>query len=263
MPDSSNKFRLHGKAPFDVAAVHGGPGAGGEMSPVALELSAVRGALEPFQAALSLDGQVEELKSVIISDGHPPSVLIGFSWGAWLCFILAARYPELVKKLILVGSGAFEEKHIKLLHQTRMARLAAPERKEVEELSKILEDPAITGKAPYFKRFGALFSRTDAYDPLPDNAEIDFRPDIYAKVWPEGAEFRRSGKLLELGRQIKCPVTAIHGDYDPHPAAGVRVPLSAILRNFNFIELKKCGHKPWIERHARDEFFQILKAQLS
>ena len=257
-----NKFKLYGNTPFDVVAVHGGPGAGGEMSPVARELASVRGVLEPLQTALSLDGQVEELKSVISADGSPPVILIGFSWGAWLCFILAARYPELVKKLILVSSGAFEEEYIRTLHQSRMARLTADEQDELKQLLKFLEDPAVTDKRPYFKRFGALFSGVDAYDPLPDDAVIDFRSDIYAKVWPEGAELRSSGKLLELGRHIKCPVTAFHGDYDPHPADGVRLPLAGILPDFNFIQLKKCGHKPWAERQARDEFFRILKAQL-
>jgi pimeloyl-ACP methyl ester carboxylesterase len=57
------------------------------------------------------------LKTVITADGSPPVILIGFSWGAWLCFILAARYPELVKKLILVSSGAFEEHYTTSLHR--------------------------------------------------------------------------------------------------------------------------------------------------
>lgn len=258
-----NNFRLYGKSPFDVVVVHGGPGAGGEMSPVARELASCRGVLEPLQASLSFDGQVEELKSIIAAEGNPPVILIGFSWGAWLCFILAARYPELVEKLILVSSGAFEERYARSMHQTRTERLTGPEQDELKELSRNLADPAVTDKTPCFKRFGALFSRTDAFDPLPDEAEIDFRPDIYAKVWPEGVELRRSGKLLETGRRIKCPVTAVHGDYDPHPADGVRVPLSSVVQDFNFIELKECGHKPWAERHARDEFFRILKAQLN
>lgn len=232
------------------------------MAAVARELASDRGVLEPFQTASSLDGQVAELKDIIETNGSPPVILIGFSWGAWLCFILAARYPALVKKLILVSSGVFEEEYVKLLQQTRFARLTEQEREEIKTLTKILEDPAIQDKTSSFKRFGALFSRTDACDPIPDDAEIDFRPDIYAKVWPEGAELRRNGRLLELGRQIRCPVTAIHGDYDPAPAGGVRIPLSKILLEFNFIELKKCGHKPWAERQARGEFFHILKEEL-
>ena len=81
-------------------------------------------------------------------------------------------------------------------------------------------------------------------------------------MWKDGAELRRSGNLLKLGRHITCPVVAIHGDGDPHPSEGVQEPLSAILRDFRFILLKKCGHKPWIERKAREEFFRILEEEL-
>ena len=43
---------------------------------------------------------------------------------------------------------------------------------------------------------------------------------------------------------------AIHGDYDPHPASGVKEPLSRILRDFRFILLDHCGHTPWKEVEA-------------
>jgi len=58
------------------------------------------------------------------------------------------------------------------------------------------------------------------------------------------------------------PVTAIHGDYDSHPAEGVRLPLFSVLKNFQFILLEKCGHTPWNERYARDQFFGVLKIVL-
>jgi pimeloyl-ACP methyl ester carboxylesterase len=57
-------------------------------------------------------------------------------------------------------------------------------------------------------------------------------------------------------------VVAIHGDYDPHPAAGVQRPLAAVLADFHFILLPRCGHRPWRERHARDTFYRILEAEL-
>ncbi len=73
---------------------------------------------------------------------------------------------------------------------------------------------------------------------------------------------RRSGKLLEMGREITSPVVAIHGDYDSHPAEGVEKPLSAVLTDFRFILLENCGHKPWIERQARERFFAVLEEEL-
>jgi pimeloyl-ACP methyl ester carboxylesterase len=91
---------------------------------------------------------------------------------------------------------------------------------------------------------------------------LDCQVEIFQSVWKDAAELRRSGKLLELGNRIQCPVVAIHGDYDPHPAEGVQEPLSAILRDFRFILLKNCGHMPWIERRARDRFYGILNGEL-
>lgn len=73
---------------------------------------------------------------------------------------------------------------------------------------------------------------------------------------------RRSGALLGLAQQILCPVVALHGDCDPHPAEGVEKPLSNVLREFRFILLKHCGHTPWIERQACEEFYAALIAEL-
>ena len=61
----TNNFRIYGKPPFSVAVVHGGPGAPGEMKPVAEELSKNFGVIEPLQTASSVEGQIEELKKVI------------------------------------------------------------------------------------------------------------------------------------------------------------------------------------------------------
>lgn len=260
-----NGLRRYGKPPFKVAVVHGGPGAGGEMAPVARELAWDRGVLEPIQTATSLDGQVDELRACLETGGDPPLVLIGFSWGAWLSFILAARHRLLVEKLILVSSGPFEEVYVGQLHETRMSRLRDEERRVFEAALVALQESGREEGDAALGRLGALARKTDTFDPLDESfSEADLvgpRAEIFQRVWQEGARLRRCGRLLELGRQIKCPVVAIHGDYDPHPAEGVREPLAGVLDQFRFILLQRCGHKPWIERQARDAFFDVLKRE--
>ena len=124
-------------------------------------------------------------------------------------------------------------------------------------------DPATKDKNAALAALGALASKADAYEPITDVPEtIHCRADIFRFVWPAAVELRKSGKLLALAKNIQCPVTAIHGVYDPHPAEGVQKPLSAILKKFRFILLSNCGHTPWIERQAKDEFFRILKEKL-
>ncbi|HUV29678.1 MAG TPA: alpha/beta hydrolase [Acidobacteriota bacterium] len=256
-------LRKHGEAPFTVVVIHGGPGAAGEMAPVARELAAERGVLEPMQTATSLEGQVEELRVVLEQNGDLPVTLIGFSWGAWLSFIFAAKHPDFVKKLILVGSGPYEEKYASGIQDTRLDRLTDKEKAELESVLRILDNPASEDRTAAFARFGALFSKADAYAPLEDESEaIDYQVDVFQSVWRDAAELRRSGKLLALGRLVRCPVVAIHGAYDPHPAEGVEKPLSAILPSFGFFLLKNCGHRPWIERQARKRFFDILRTEI-
>jgi pimeloyl-ACP methyl ester carboxylesterase len=257
-------LRTYGQPPLTIAVIHGGPGAAGEMAPVARELAPHGGILEPLQTATSLTGQVEELKMVLETHGDLPVTLIGYSWGAWLSFIMAAHYPTLVKKLILVSSGPFEEKYVAQLQENRFNRLTAAEKTEFETVLQALTEPATADKDALLARLGALAAKTDMYDPLAaDKSDlVGLQGDLYQSVWQEAAEMRRNGQLLALSQHLTCPVVALHGDYDPHPAEGVQLPLSTMLKNFRFVLLKNCGHTPWLERQAKGNFYRILKKEL-
>lgn len=257
--------RKYGDPPFGVAVIHGGPGAAGEMKPLALALAPSCGVLEPLQTEPSLDGQVRELLEILHRHGALPAVLIGYSWGAWLSFILAARHPETVRKLILAASGGFAPESGRRTLKTRLNRLSPAERAEMDRLVGRLENPDATIQKNSFQRLGELFAGVDACDPLPKDAEeeaIIYRPDIHQSVWKAADDLRKRGILLKMGKSIRCPVIAVHGDHDPHPAGDVEKPLSAVLSDFRFILLEKCGHVPWKERHARGPFFEILTKEI-
>ncbi|QKG84395.1 alpha/beta hydrolase [Kroppenstedtia pulmonis] len=257
-------IRKYGVPPFTVAVIHGGPGASGEMASVAQELARVRGTLEPLQTSFSVEGQVRELLTGLNKHGDLPVTLIGHSWGAWLSFIFAAHYPLLVRKLILVGSPPFEEKFASKIMETRLGRLDEKETLQVHCLKQALSDPNINDKDVILSQFGSLMSKADSFDPLPDHGKkTKVQLDIFQKVWAEASEWRKSGKLLGLGKQIQCPVVTIHGDYDPHPWEGVEKPLSQMIEDFRFILLKKCGHTPWKEKYAKDAFCKIIEKQLT
>lgn len=256
-------LRKYGNPPFNVAVIHGGPGAPGEMSPVARELSTITGILEPLQTKANLKGQVEELRDILEENGDLPVILIGFSWGAMLSFIFTTLYPQFIKRLILVGSSPYEEKYATNIMSTRISRFGKEDWENFLFLNKILNNPLSKDRNEAFCSIGKLISKADAYDPLPHEDEvIECSYKIFNGVWEDAHELRRSGKLLELGTKITCPVFAIHGDYDPHPYEGVREPLFKVLKDFRFILLEKCGHKPWIEREAREKFFDLLEKEI-
>jgi len=256
-------LRKYGNPPFNLAVIHGGPGAPGEMASIAREVSIFRGVLEPLQTAATLEGQVRELRDILEEHGDLPVILIGFSWGAMLSFIFTAHHPQFAKKLILIGSGPYEEKYAANIMKTRISRLEKEDLNKFLHLTETLNNPSAQNRNEALCSFGNLMSKADTYDPLPHEDELlDCRYEIFKGVWEEASELRSSGKLLELGRDIFCQVVAIHGDYDPHPFEGVLEPLSGVLRDFRFILLEKCGHKPWIEREAKETFYNLLKNEI-
>ena len=256
-------LRTYGTAPFTLAVIHGGPGAPGQVAPVARELACERGVLEPLQTATSLEGQLEELRAVLEANADLPVTLVGHSWGAMLGFIFCARYADVVNKLILVGSAPYEEHYATGIEATRLSRLSEEERREVRLLLAALGDPAVRDTGTALTRLGHLFTKADAYDPMTHHTEVlETQGELYQRVWQEATELRANGDLLKLGRCISCPMIAIHGDYDPHPSQGVREPLATVLKEFRFVLLKHCGHVTWIERRARNEFFRVLRNEL-
>jgi pimeloyl-ACP methyl ester carboxylesterase len=239
------------------------------MAPVARALALRWGVTEPLQTAATLQGQVEELKDAIETHADPPVMLVGFSWGAWLGYLLAAQHPTLALKLVLVGSGPYTAAYAAQITQTRMSRLDEAERAEMRSILALLAVPEVGDTRAAFARLGELAHKTDTVDPLdvPQTPGANdglprLDPADAARVLAEAQAMRASGALLAAGRRVRCPVVAIHGAADPHPVEGVRGPLSGVVAHFTCHVLARCGHKPWVERQARDEFYRILEQAL-
>ncbi len=256
--------RKYGNPPYEIVLIHGGPGAPGGMAPVANLLCESFGVFEPFQNAGSIGGQIEELKLLIKEHCAANAILIGHSWGAWLAWMFTSKYPGSVKKLIMIGAVPFEEKYAANIMLTRLNRLNRTDRTEVLDLMNSLQDKNHPHRKKLFEAFGILMTKADTFAPISAETHVlQFQPGIFHAVWSQANALRGSGKLPEMGKAISCPVVSIHGDYDPHPVEGVEKPLSKILENFKMIRLEKCGHYPWNEKFAREQFFRVLMGELS
>ena len=265
MVKTEGTIRKYGTPLYKAAVLHGGPGAPGYMAPVARELSRKTGVLEPLQTKDSVDGQIEELKYQLMEHADRPVTLIGSSWGAVLALFLASRYPGLSNKLILVGSAVFDAQSSARIEKIRIERLNEKARKRLNEIESQLRTAASDKKDKFFEELGDLFTKTDKYDPIDAEDEtIMVQHEIFRKVWPEFVELRdRPGYLKKEFSRINTSVTVIHGDYDPHPLEGIKPFLEDCISNISFYILLECGHYPWLERHARDRFFEILSAELT
>jgi pimeloyl-ACP methyl ester carboxylesterase len=124
-----------------------------------------------MQTSSSVDGQVEELRTAVQSLALPPVVLIGHSW-AWLSCIVAASYPKLLRKLILIGTPPFEEKYVHLIRENRLKRLTHDEQQQFAYLADRLSRAEPGEANVYLAPVGKLAAKADSYDPIASDVHL-------------------------------------------------------------------------------------------
>jgi pimeloyl-ACP methyl ester carboxylesterase len=162
-PAMADAVRLYGPSPYRVVLVHGGPGGAGEMSPLARTLGGSLSLVEAMQTKLSIADLIDELREQIAVHAQGPAVLVGHSWGAWLCLLFTARHPEFVERIVLISSGVLEDPYAATLRATQLARLSDTERAEMATLEAMLADPEVTDKGALFDDYGYLFEKGDMH----------------------------------------------------------------------------------------------------
>jgi len=240
-----------------VLALHGGPGAPGHMAPVARGLAPRFRVLEPFQRGsadgpTSVAGHVDDLERLIdtrCADETP--ALVGSSWGAMLALAHAAAHPRRRTPLVLIGCGTFDRAAREVFRANLDARGVSTLRPE---------GPGDEDLAAFARRLAPAYS----HDLLTD--ELELEPcDARANrdTWDDMLRLQDEGVYPSALASITAPVLMLHGAVDPHPGPLVRDSLLPWLPQLEYRELERCGHYPWLERGARDEFFALLREWLA
>jgi pimeloyl-ACP methyl ester carboxylesterase len=61
---------------------------------------------------------------------------------------------------------------------------------------------------------------------------------------------------------IHVPVLMLHGSEDPHPGPMIRDNLKIYLPQLEYHEWQRCGHYPWLEKSAEENFYAVLLERL-
>jgi pimeloyl-ACP methyl ester carboxylesterase len=96
-----------------VVLLHGQPGTGASWDPVTDRLAGECRVLAPDRIgygasggqALGLAGNAELLASFLTDRGAVPATVVAHSWAGGAAVLLAARHPDLVSSLVLVGAA--------------------------------------------------------------------------------------------------------------------------------------------------------------
>jgi pimeloyl-ACP methyl ester carboxylesterase len=252
--------REYGTGTATIVAIHGGPAAAGDLAPLARRLGERWRVLEPYQRGrggrpLTVAVHVQDLDDLIrarCSQGTP--VLVGHSWGAMLALALAAEHPTLARAVVLVGCGTFSPA-ARSEFEARWAARMTPEIREA--LSQI--DATETHPDRRLAAHGRIATRVYGYDL---DAPADGPPFVDAvahrETWADMVRLQREGVYPSAFASVACPVLMLHGETDPHPGPQTRDDLRGHIPHLEYREFARCGHSPWLERQARDEFFAVL-----
>jgi pimeloyl-ACP methyl ester carboxylesterase len=258
------RTRTYGACGPPVFVLHGGPGAPGYMAPVARGIADAFRVIEPFQrgsggARLTVERHVEDLHELVMSLGAGTRpALVGSSWGAMLALAWAAVHPGDAGPLVLVGCGTFDKAARARMQEILEERKNDDLRRRLRRLPRDFPDPD--------QRLAAsarLIQPLYTYEGIPG----DPGPEVCdaaanLETWGDMLRLQAEGVYPAAFAAIDAPVLMLHGAFDPHPGQMIRAGLEPYLPQLECREWERCGHYPWLERWAREEFFAVLREWL-
>ncbi len=266
-PSGPIEVRCYGKSGPYAVLLHGGPGAPGEMAPVARRLCDRFRVLEPLQRTsgevpLTVARHVADLREVLrepLKEG--PVRLVGFSWGGMLALTYAARHRPDVERVIVIGCGTFDQRARQAYQASLAQRMDEDTLRRIEGIkAQLVGEPDRRRRNELLAQIGSFYARLQSWDPLPAESEEALPCDEkgFEETWKDALALQERGVQPAEFALIQAPVTMIHGDSDPHPGALIHRSLEAFIPEIRYRELPRCGHKPWVEREAREQFYALL-----
>ncbi len=264
MSEPTLTCREYGNWGPTLLLIHGGPGAPGNLAPVARALANRLHVLEPFQRAggaepLTVARHVADMHGLIASrcPGERPA-LVGHSWGAMLALAFASAHPDEAGPIALIGCGTFDPA------SRAHYRKTVDERIGPENMALVAKARA-TDREEHIRLMTQFYPRADRFDPLPEDASEHGPVDAKAheETWSDMMRCQAEGLYPAAFSRIASPAIMLHGSFDPHPGRMIFEGLRPFIPALEYREFERCGHYPWLERAAREEFFAALGGWLA
>jgi proline iminopeptidase len=272
-------YRMVGASPDPVVVLHGGPGFTMDYFAADLEPLAGRYALLFYDQrgtgrstlvsdSTALDAQrfAEDLEALRRHFRFERLTLLGHSWGAGVAALYAARHPDRVGRLLIVGGIPLRRQELSEAFQRLDASRDSVTRRQMQEWREArLANPgdATACRAYYALWFHAFYGVSGAAS----RSKGDFCAGT-----PEALRNKIVGvdrfTMPSLGewdwrpslRGVTAPALVIHGTADVLPVTSARA-WAAALPNARLLLLEGIGHFPYLEApeiffSAIDEFLQ-------
>jgi pimeloyl-ACP methyl ester carboxylesterase len=246
-----------------VILLHGGPGGSGYMARVARELEDSFRVIEPLQRGsgdipLTVAQHVADLDEVILRSGCRKPAIVGHSWGAMLALCYAAAHPAIASSIVLIGCGAFDSSSRAQMTSNLAAQITSEIDERLSKLEELAPDPDSR-----LQMLGDILWPIYTHDPIIQSLDAEkCDAAAYHQTWDDMMRLQRQGVYPSEFASIKEPVLMLHGAKDPHPGRQIFEGLLSYTPQMQYIEWERCGHYPWLEKFAKDEFYRTLRQWL-
>jgi pimeloyl-ACP methyl ester carboxylesterase len=176
-----------------------------------------------------------------------------------LALAYAAAHPGSASSLVLIGCGTFDLVARNRLWAIREERMDDGLRRRLERLPEEFPDPD-----ERLRVMGNLILPLYSYELITTDQEVEAcDARAHHETWQDMLRLQEEGVYPAAFAVIDAPVLMLHGAFDPHPGRVIRASLEPYLPQMEYREWECCGHYPWLEKAARDEFFVVLREWLS
>ncbi|WP_294906798.1 alpha/beta fold hydrolase [Tatumella sp. UBA2305] len=189
----------------------------------------------------TLDTMTEDLALMIQEVLHRPVTFIGQSQGGMVGIRLAARFPELVERMVLIGTSAREEPEFKMT--------------DWQLRREILQNGTQQQRSQLFDRIQQVLNSPRWLEQFPQQAADERQrmlhqdPQAMALALTE-AVFSR-GDIRSLLPDITMPVLVICGEDDPATPPELSMEIAHLLESGELALLPETGHHPMLESAAQ------------
>lgn len=196
------------------------------------------------EVALGLDAAVEELEVVVEASGEPKVALLGISGGAAAAVAYAARHPQRVSRLVLLGGYS---------HGLLAGSPTAETRQYFEAIATLIRHGWGLRGSPVQQ----FFSASLVPDATPEQrAAMDEQQRRSCDGARAEAVFRARSALdvRPLLAQLRCPALVLHGEGDTMVGADLGRELAAAIPGARFETLPTRNHVPLPGEAAFERF---------
>jgi proline iminopeptidase len=265
-------YQTFGKGGKPVIVLHGGPGLDqGYLLPQMLELAKnhevtfydQRGCGKSFNTpfndqVINTKQYIEDLEALRKKLGHEKIALVGHSWGGLLAMYYAARYPNNISHLVLIGSLSPTQRGFQAFMKEYNQRMA-PLKTEMDQIqsSKAFKDgDPKTVEAFCHLIFKEYFIDKKDVDKLSVHFTAESAPNVF-KVHNFFVKnlFSKTYDLRKKLKKTKFPTLILHGDRDIIPVSTTKETKQA-FPHAKLVVYKNKDHLLFIE--APQQFFSDL-----